>query len=970
MTAPWSDGSDIALVPDSFDGTYAQYAGLPIEGEGAGFTDEEIEAFLSGNYTPIGQEVTDALVSDASEDEHTGAMIALMPDEESIQRLQVSGGEAPEELHLTICYLGAAAKIVPMQRAQLLEAMRRLAQMYPVVDAKVFGAALWNASDTSKDTAVVLNVGGEELDEIHNDIERHVMRIMEERYPEQYDPWSPHVCVAYSNDASLVTQLADKEGFVRFDRLRIAFAGTVTDIPLYDGTDVASGEDEMGDEYDELTAAAPHGAGKGASSLTPSARARDAKKGHALPDGSFPINNRQDLKNAIRSIGRAKNPAAAKALIRRRARELNAQDMIPDTWEIDTDFAGKKESDVNLPGGNHNLKNYWTHGPGAAKIGWGTDGSFARCVAQLGKYVSRPQGLCAEYHHAATGQWPTEGGKHGIPSAVDIGLTWAADTIQLDDVEAMLADGTELDHDGGWEGVLAVEDVDTGDQRRFSAGSITWPNPSEVIVPLQWARANNGEHKGSVTVGRIHQIWRDATNPRIIRGKGVFDLGGDENDDAHEAFRQVKEGFLSGTSIDPDQVTDADVELIYPTQFAEADELTKLTQKPEKTIYHAGRIRGATLVAFPAFIEGAIQLTSKMTNKEPAVTASISREKWSVAANELALGDEIDGLVASAAFAYVSEMDEVVERSSCRFLHHEIDPETGEVGPANLTACLKHMAAINDKRTFGLSDIALRDAYAHLAAHVDEAGEEVPPFALDEAITASLYDGAPPLEWFVDPKLSGPSPVTVTDDGRVYGHAAAWQSCHTSFPDSCVTPPRERDYSFFTTGEVVTASGERVAVGQITLGTSHAATRGITLAKAVDHYGDTGTAVADVAAGRDEHGIWVAGAVRPGTSVEHLQALRASALSGDWRRIGGTLRMVALLAVNVPGFPIPRTSIAMSDQKQMSLVAAGVLDRQKLDFDAEIAELAGSCGIPLGNMKKKKMTYELELLQLQVEIGA
>jgi 2'-5' RNA ligase len=885
MTTPWNDGSDIALVPDSFDGTFAEYAGLPIEGDDTGFTDDEIEQFLSGNFVPTGFEVANALVSDAGE-EHTGAMIALVPDAESIQRLQVAGGEAPEELHLTLCYLGEAAKIVPMKRTQLIGAMRNVAQHFPVVDAKVFGASIWNASNVAADTAIVLNVGGEEIDDIHEDVERIVMQIMEDRYPEQYEPWSPHICVAYSDDLHLVTQLMSKEGFVRFDRIRIAFAGTVTDIPLYDGTDVASEGDEMGDEYSD---------------------------------------------------------------------------------DDDLAAAGKKESDVNLPGGNHNLKNYWTHGPGAAKIGWGTDGSFARCVAQLGKYVTRPQGLCAEYHKAATGEWPTQGGKHGIPSAVDIGLVWAADTVQLDEVEAILADGTDLEHDGGWTGVLAVEDVDTGDQRRFSAGSITWPNPKDVVVPLQWAPANNGEHKGSVTVGRIHQIWRDASNPRIIRGKGVFDL---EGENGKEAFRQVKDGFLAGTSIDPDQVTDADVELIYPTQFAEADELTKMTQKPEKTIYHAGRIRGATLVAFPAFIEGAIQLTSKMTNKEPAVTAAISRGKWSVAGNELALGDEIDGLVASAAFAYVAEMDEIVPRSACRFLHHEIDAGTGEVGPANLTACLKHITAINDKRTFGLAPTELRHAYEHLAAHVIEAGEEAPAFALEDAIVASLYDGAPPLDWFVDPKLNGPAPITITDDGRVFGHMAAWQSCHTSFPDSCVTPPREKDYSFFTTGEVVTATGERVAVGQITMGTSHAATRGITLSQAVDHYGNTGTAVADVAAGVDEHGIWVAGAVRPGTSVEHLHALRASALSGDWRRIGGTLRMVAVLAVNVPGFPIPRTSLTLNNERPMTLVAAGVLNREVLDFAAEIAEMAGSCGIPLGNMKKrKKMPYELELLSLQVEIG-
>ena len=63
------------------------------------------------------------------------------------------------------------------------------------------------------------------------------------------------------------------------------------------------------------------------------------------------------------------------------------------------------------------LKDYWTHGEGAAKIRWGTDGSFDRCVRHLRKYFpENPKGLCAKLHKAATGQWPTEGGKAGIPS--------------------------------------------------------------------------------------------------------------------------------------------------------------------------------------------------------------------------------------------------------------------------------------------------------------------------------------------------------------------------------------------------------------------------------------------------------------------------------------------------------------------------------------------------------------------------
>src|SRR5215467_12189181 len=61
-------------------------------------------------------------------------------------------------------------------------------------------------------------------------------------------------------------------------------------------------------------------------------RKERADSGHALPDGSLPIANKEDLGNAIQAIGRAKNPAKAKAHIRARAKALGAEDMIPDSW--------------------------------------------------------------------------------------------------------------------------------------------------------------------------------------------------------------------------------------------------------------------------------------------------------------------------------------------------------------------------------------------------------------------------------------------------------------------------------------------------------------------------------------------------------------------------------------------------------------------------------------------------------------
>jgi hypothetical protein len=61
-------------------------------------------------------------------------------------------------------------------------------------------------------------------------------------------------------------------------------------------------------------------------------RRKLAKKGQALPDGSFPIRNREDLKDAIQSYGRANDKAEAKRWIKRRARELGAQDDLPEDW--------------------------------------------------------------------------------------------------------------------------------------------------------------------------------------------------------------------------------------------------------------------------------------------------------------------------------------------------------------------------------------------------------------------------------------------------------------------------------------------------------------------------------------------------------------------------------------------------------------------------------------------------------------
>jgi hypothetical protein len=200
----------------------------------------------------------------------------------------------------------------------------------------------------------------------------------------------------------------------------------------------------------------------------------------------------------------------------------------------------------------------------------------------------------------------------------------------------------------------------------------------------------------------------------------------------------------------------------------------------------------------------------------------------------------------------------------------------------------------------------------------------------EDAVTAPLR---PPAHWFDDPMFEGPSPLTVTADGQVKGHLALWNVCHFGMQDVCrMAPHSNTGYQYFMTGSVLTADGTQRKVGRITLGTGHANLR-LGYIPAADHYDNTGTAAAVVAAGEDRFGPWVAGAAVPEVSEAKIAELRRSPLSGDWRPTPKGLELVAALAVNTPGFPVVGLS---ASGEVLSLVAAGMVLR-----DEELAALNG-----------------------------
>lgn len=212
--------------------------------------------------------------------------------------------------------------------------------------------------------------------------------------------------------------------------------------------------------------------------------------------------------------------------------------------------------------------------------------------------------------------------------------------------------------------------------------------------------------------------------------------------------------------------------------------------------------------------------------------------------------------------------------------------------------------------------------------------EEQAEFAMS-SIIASAAPVNPPESWFGNPELSNPTPLTVDDDGRVFGHIATWDMDHIGRHG--IRPPRSRSgYAYFRTGLVRTSEGTDISVGQLTLAGGHAGLDA-SAHDAVKHYDDTASAVADVACGEDKFGIWVAGGLRPEVTPEQVRAFRASAPSGDWRPINNVLELVAVCQVNVPGFPVARARVASGHV--MALVAAGAQTLHKIKH-SQVDELS------------------------------
>lgn len=601
------------------------------------------------------------------------------------------------------------------------------------------------------------------------------------------------------------------------------------------------------------------------------------------------------------------------------------------------------------------LQRYWLAGRGAAKIRWNVPGDFKRCVRALrSKFPKNPEGLCNILHTKATGGPPGHGSaEHAIVAAAKA----------LMDAQPELGDL--------WFGPIAPIGRPTGEPRRarmFEHGALSH---RMLPLPLRFQKVSTDGHGGAVTVARMLGITYgpDKDGKDFAWAFGDW-LNKDIVPEVTEA-RYLNDQGLLGPSVDPGGRVVASINpedgtehlseyviggaTLVPIPAFTGMRLTSYVDDDEFDLGDDEDMDIPLDFDDTPTINGCGCGGATYATDSGAYTFNVNPDGWKglPLAGRNSTFDNDDAVLRIAAWAGVGtdQFDEAKLRRAFMW-RDPSQPGTatqsyrlpvGDIINGQLTLVYHAVyaaAALISGAHGGLPNVPDEDKnhlknvitgiYDVLAREFNDSSIRAPwsdepgrQMAMTEfAVTEHGFPVAPPKEWFTDPNLPGKTPLTVTAEGRVFGHLAAWNECHRDVgARECVLAPKSRKgYAPFHLGQVETAEGEVMSVGKIVMDTRHASIN-LGYAAAAIHYDHTGDEVAVVRAGEDQYGIWVAGSVVPEADTRKVAKLRRSPLSGDWRAVDGNLELTAALAVNVPAFPV----YAMEDDQRLALVAAGTV---------------------------------------------
>jgi 2'-5' RNA ligase len=503
-----------------------------------------------------------------------------------------------------------------------------------------------------------------------------------------------------------------------------------------------------------------------------------------------------------------------------------------------------------------------------------------------------------------------------IPLGGDSSVTAAAPTaVDVGSPATILSDtGDQITVH--WD-ALAVEGLDTGDGRYLTPGGGSTRTPPLSLLALPYANHGGQDAPAAEVFGEITTLTR-RPGPEVTSKRtgepfpdGTFVWSADATiDGTHKFADMVRKGHLRGGSVD---LADLDAELIDEDTAAMSDNPRR------RAVLTRYEIAAATMVPVPAFADAYCDVVGSL----PAALAAsaLPTELWKEPV-PMWRSSEVGDLVARTPGGSVKAS----ARDKAAAKGHALPDGSLPIETADdLTNAIKRAGSAKDPvkaRKFVMAQAKRLKLADKIPDNWNADGTTG-----DDAVTAAAVTRRPPLSWFTDPSLNGETPITITDDGHVYGHVAVWSRPHIGFNGQRIyAKPSRADYAFFNTGAVRCLDEDGTtriaAVGHLTMGTGHADLQASYTA-AARHYDHTGYAWADVAAGDDKWGVWVNGILKPGITEEQISYAYAHPPSGDWRPIDGGLEMVAALCVNTPGIPVSRARVASGEV--VALVAAGAL---------------------------------------------
>jgi F like protein len=920
----------------------------------------------------------------AGADVHTGAMVALMPTEADAARLALEGGEAVDQLHLTLFYLGEAAAWNDEQRADLATRISYGAKLLTPVTARVFGASTWNPQ--SDEPAYVWNVGDDNgaesngpggagtsgskladahfearwaLEDGHNDPE----------LPQQYTPWSPHVCAAYGN-ADLAA-MAERVGPITFDRIRVAFAGEYLDFPL------SAGLYQEGDRV-------------------------------MVRDGAEHEGHHADVAGEVVEI----NDGPAYGI------RFDGTDEVHHWYVGDELMAEEPAPEAVEP-----APDPYANGI----IGWSTPGEAALAFENQQTGDGRVFTPGALYWDGA-GPWPLqyademEGGHDGaeLAGAIEsysrdgdriagsgvLYLTQSAGveaalllsqgaplgvSVDLDDVDLEMVDNTggapvelaegELPDgpyrarllrasllplpDGGYllTGETAAEWTASGVSLAGEASRMTFHIGPDGTVPAGAfelaAAAGDADNAAGVVLDRqragdyLMRITRArvrgatlVTIPAYANARIVLDqpltasaelTAAADADDYETAVRYVRQSKTPVSAADAAHALKMSI-IAVRRHLAAASRKGHLVRIARGTYVRNGDGAPVNPVSKPSFLLAsdsdeldADELTAAATGAVDLPVAPRDHEWDGDGAKDRVFtwADGDTGKIGQA-FAYMDDDMDASLKGAWKLGYADVVDGTLTIIPKGVSAAL---GAVNGAR--GGADLkgdtaAVKDKLTAVQAHVDESlGQEGQQQMEASAWTAMKDMPAMPASWFREPTAEelppGGAGVNYAN-GRIFGWVAQAGEPHAGFAKKITIDGLGRiDTQHFLRQRFTLDDGSTVKAGAFTMNAGHHRD-GAECETAACQFDDTRFVAGIVTVGMNERGMWFSGAAAPWLSEWDRSVFMACQPSYHMRKgTNGQWQLRAVLSVPVPGHSSPLMASAVAERAQMALTAAATM---------------------------------------------